>query len=161
MKNVYLAVGLRILLFVSLAVMTFDFLKTGQLFILMDRGYLDSFSVMINNWPGYLMLAVLVLFVLANALHFLRLRKIKNTDIRDFITFEYDATDERSIAHTRKAVSYAFSGILIYSFFMIGSFMFIPNYFLDHIWYPLFAVASIPISGLIIYTISFTVLQRA
>ncbi|MBY0223117.1 hypothetical protein ABZ756_05035 [Mammaliicoccus sciuri] len=160
MKNVFLAVSLRILLFVALAVMVFDFLRVEQLFIQMDRGLLDGFSVDISNWPGYMLLGILFLFIIANLLHFWRLRKQTNTDIRDFFTFEYDATDERAIDHTRKAVSYAFSGLLIYSFFVIGSFMFIPNYFLDHIWFPVFAVASIPISGLLIYAVSFTVLQR-
>ncbi|PIC74879.1 MULTISPECIES: hypothetical protein [Sporosarcina] len=161
MNHVFLSVTLRILLFISLAMMVFDFLRVEQQFTLMNRGYTEGFSVQVTSWPGSLMLIVLFLFVVGNVVYFLRLRKNKNTDIRDFITFEYDSTDERAIANTRKAVSYAFSGLLIYSFFMIGSFMFIPNYFLDHIWYPLFATASIPISGLIIYAISFTALQRA
>ncbi|WP_313235306.1 hypothetical protein [Sporosarcina ureae] len=161
MKNIFISVTLRIVLFIALAIMVFDFLRVEQKFIQMDRGYIEGFTVQVNTWPGSLMIAILILFIIANLIHFLRMRKNKNTDIRDFITFEYDSTDERAVANTRKAISYAFSGILIFSFFMIGSFMFIPNYFLDYIWYPLFAVASIPISGLIIYAISFTVLQRA
>ncbi|MGE7543279.1 hypothetical protein [Sporosarcina newyorkensis] len=66
MKNVFLAVSLRILLFVALAVMVFDFLRVEQLFIQMDRGLLDGFSVDISNWPGYMLLGILFLFIIAN-----------------------------------------------------------------------------------------------
>ena len=55
-----------------------------------------------------------------------------------FLAAEYDVSDERAVQITHKAVSNAFVFILVYSFFIVGSYMFIPNYFVDYIWYPLF-----------------------
>ncbi|KAA0965215.1 hypothetical protein FQ087_02575 [Sporosarcina sp. ANT_H38] len=73
---------------------------------------------------------------------------------------EYDVSDERAVPITHKTVSIAFVFIVVYSFFIIGSYMFIPSYFVEYIWYPLFTTASIPIVGLLTYLISFKALQH-
>ena len=36
----------------------FCFLQVEQKFILMDRGYIEGFTVQVNTWPGALMIAV-------------------------------------------------------------------------------------------------------
>lgn len=157
--NMYVTVFLRIMLFVSLAVMVYDFLRVEQLFIQMERGYIDGFDVYIVTWPGQVMISITILFVIANIIQLVLVMKKKNANRRAFLSFEYDVSDERTVENTRKAVSWAFSILLIYSFPIIGSYMLVPNYFLDYIWYPLFTTASIPIVGLLTYLITYKVLQ--
>ncbi|MGG0670093.1 hypothetical protein [Sporosarcina koreensis] len=154
-----IAVFLRIMLFISLSVMVYDYLKLEQSFIQMERGFIDGFSMYISPWPGNFFLITTLLFLLANIVIMINVWRNKNADKRSFLTFEYDVSDERAVGNTRKAVSHAFSILLIYSLLMIGSYMYIPNYFVDHIWYPLFTTASIPIVGLISYFIVYKVLQ--
>ena len=50
--SMYIMVFLRIMLLVSLALMVFDYLRVEQLFIQMDRGFIDGFEVYITRWPG-------------------------------------------------------------------------------------------------------------
>ncbi len=147
------------MLFISLSVMVYDYLKLEQSFIQMERGFIDGFSMYISPWPGNFFLITTLLFLLANIVIMINVWRNKNADKRSFLTFEYDVSDERAVGNTRKAVSHAFSILLIYSLLMIGSYMYIPNYFVDHIWYPLFTTASIPIVGLISYFIVYKVLQ--
>lgn len=147
------------MLFISLSVMVYDYLKLEQSFIQMERGFIDGFSMYISPWPGNFFLITTILFLLANIVIMINVWRNKNADKRSFLTFEYDVSDERAVGNTRKAVSHAFSILLIYSLLMIGSYMYIPNYFVDHIWYPLFTTASIPIVGLISYLIVYKVLQ--
>ncbi|MDN4607258.1 hypothetical protein [Sporosarcina highlanderae] len=154
-----IAVFLRILLFISLSLMVYDYLKLEQSFIQMERGFIDGFSLYISPWPGYFFVITTILFLFANIVIFIIVWRNKNADKRSFLTFEYDVSDERAVGNTRKAVSHAFSILLVYSLLMIGSYMYIPNYFVDHIWYPLFTTASIPIVGLISYLIVYKVLQ--
>lgn len=154
-----IAVFLRIMLFISLSVMVYDYLKLEQSFIQMERGFIDGFSMYISPWPGNFFLITTLLFLLANIVIMINVWRNKNADKRSYLTFEYDVSDERAVGNTRKAVSHAFSILLIYSLLMIGSYMYIPNYFVDHIWYPLFTTASIPIVGLISYFIVYKVLQ--
>ncbi|MDW0118211.1 hypothetical protein QTL97_14860 [Sporosarcina thermotolerans] len=154
-----IAVFLRIMLFISLSVMVYDYLKLEQSFIQMERGFIDGFSLYISPWPGLFVIITTILFLVANIVLVIIVWRNKNADKRSFLTFEYDVSDERAVGNTRKAVSHAFSILLIYSLLMIGSYMYIPNYFVDHIWYPLFTTASIPIVGLISYLIVYKVLQ--
>lgn len=157
--NMYVTVFLRIALFVSLAVMVFDFLRVEQLFIQMERGFIDGFSVTIVSWPGHVMIGVAILVAIANIIQFVLVRKNKHAHKQAFISFEYDVSDERAVENTRKAVSWAFSILLVYSFLIIGSYIMIPNYFVDYIWYPLFTTTSIPIVGLLAYLVTYKVLQ--
>ncbi|HJF31413.1 MAG TPA: hypothetical protein K8V56_06485 [Sporosarcina psychrophila] len=158
--SMYITVFLRIMLLLSLAVMVFDYLRVEQLFIQMDRGFIDGFEVFINRWPGFIFIIIAILFVIINAVQFILVRRNKHSILNAFLAAEYDVSDERAVQITHKAVSNAFVIILVYSFFIIGSYMFIPNYFVDYIWYPLFTTASIPIVGLLTYLISFKVLQH-
>ena len=153
--NMSLTVLLRSLLYAALACMVYDFVKVEQQFELMNRGYTDGFSVYINNWSGKLFIIITIILVLLNIFQLIIVRKNKNAKIRDYILPEYDVSDERSVEITGKSVRIAFVFILIFSFFILGSYMFIPNYFLDYVWYPIFSTASIPIVGLIVYLISY------
>ena len=155
-----IAVFLRIMLFISLSVMVFDHLKLRQSFILMERGFINEFSLYISPWPGHFVLITTILFLVANIVIMINVWRNKNADRRSFLTFEYDVSDESAVGNTRKAVSHAFSILLVYSLLAIGSYMWIPNYFLDHIWFPLFTTASIPIVGLISYLIVYKLLQH-
>ncbi|WP_339250917.1 hypothetical protein NSQ43_13275 [Sporosarcina sp. FSL W8-0480] len=154
-----IAVFLRIMLLISLSVMVYDYLKIEQSFIQMERGFINEFSLYISPWPGHFVLITTILFLVANIIQIITVWRNKNADRRSFLTFEYDVSDERAVANTRKAVSYAFSILLVYSLLAIGSYMWIPNYFVDHIWFPLFTTASIPIIGLISYLIAYKVLH--
>lgn len=157
--SMYITVFLRIALFVSLAVMVFDFLRVEQLFIQMERGFIDGFSMTIVSWPGHVMITLAILCVIANIIQLVLVTRNKHAKKRALISFEYDVSDERAVENTRKAVSWAFSILLVYSFLILGSYMMIPNYFVDYIWYPLFTTASIPIVGLLTYLVSYKVLQ--
>ncbi|WP_172368909.1 hypothetical protein [Sporosarcina jiandibaonis] len=158
--KIYIMIFLRIMLFISLAIMVFDYLRVEQLFIQMERGYIDEFSVGIIKWPGYVFISVVGLLIAAEIIRFFQVRKNKNSILSAYLTAEYDVSDERAVANTHKAVSLAFVVILTYSFFMIGSYLFIPNYFIDHIWYPMFTTASIPIVGLLTYLITYKALAN-
>lgn len=158
MMNMSLTVILRALLYASLAFMVYDFVRVQQQFELLSRGYIDGFSVYISNWPGQLFIVITIILLLMNVVQLIVVKKNKQAKIKDYILPEYDVSDERSVEVTGKAVRISFVFILVYSFFLLGSYMFIPNYFLDYIWYPMFSTASIPIVGLIIYLISFRVL---
>ncbi|MEK5037957.1 hypothetical protein [Sporosarcina sp. FSL K6-3457] len=157
--SMYMMVFLRIMLLISLAVMVFDFLRVEQLFIQMDRGFIDGFEVYVTRWPGHIMITIAALFIIANLIQFFRVWKNKRSIKSAFWVAEYDISDERTVQNTHKAVSAAFTILLLYSFLIIGSYMFIPNYFVDYIWYPLFTTASIPIVGLLTYLITYKVLQ--
>ncbi|WP_391115763.1 hypothetical protein [Psychrobacillus sp. L3] len=82
-------------------------------------------------------------------------KKKKHAQIKDYIIPEYDVQDERAVVITGKAVRYAFVFILLYIFLMLGSYKFIPDYFLDYPWHHIFTTASIPVFGLIIYLLTF------
>ena len=157
--GVYVAVFLRIMLFISTSALVYDFLVLEQNFIKMERGFITEFSVYISPWPGNFFIISSVIFLIANIIQYIVVRRNKNSDIKAFLSFEYNVSDERAVAITRKAVSIAFALLLVYSLLMIGSYMHIPNYFVDHIWYPLFTTASIPIFGLLTYLISYKILE--
>ncbi|MBB4824203.1 hypothetical protein HNO89_001425 [Sporosarcina luteola] len=157
--RMYVAVFLRIMLFISTSLLVYDFLVIEQNFIKMERGFTSGFEVYISPWPGYIFVGSALFFLIANLLQYLSVRRDKKSDIKAFMSFEYDVSDERAVANTRKAVSIAFALLLVYSLLMIGSYMSIPNYFVDHIWFPLFTTASIPIFGLLVYLIAYKVLQ--
>jgi len=158
MMNMSLTVILRALLYASLAFMVYDFVRVQQQFELMNRGYIDGFSVYINKLPGQLFIVFTIILLLMNVVQLIVVKKNKQAKIKDYILPEYDVSDERSVEVTGKAVRISFVFILVYSFFILGSYMFIPNYFLDYVWYPMFSTASIPIVGLIIYLVSFRVI---
>lgn len=154
-----IAVLLRIALFVALGGMVFDYLRTKQLFILMEKGYINEFSTAIVTWPGTLFIIIFSLLVVVHIVQFISVIKNKQSILNAYFLPEYDVSDERSVENTQKSVSLAFAIILAYSFMILGSYMFIPNYFLDHIWYPLFTTASIPIIGLLVYLVTYKVLE--
>ena len=143
------------MLFVSLAFLVFDYLRVEQLFIQMERGFINEISVSNFKWPVYVFISVVVLLIAAEIFQFFQVRKNKNSILSAYLTPEFDVSDERAVENTHKAVSLAFVVILSYSFFMIGSYLFIPNYFIDHIWFPMFTTASIPIVGLLTYLITY------
>lgn len=158
--KIYITIILRIMLFVSLALMVFDYLRVEQLFIQMERGIIDEIYLGVNTWPVYVFVSVVVLLIANEIIQFFQVRKNKNSILSAYLTAEYDVSDERAVANTHKAVSLAFVVILTYSFFMIGSYLFIPNYFIDHIWFPMFTTASIPIVGLLAYLITYKGLAK-
>ncbi|WP_255639758.1 hypothetical protein [Aquibacillus saliphilus] len=156
--KLYFTVILRSLLYVSLAVMVYEFVRVEQYFELLGRGYIDGFSVNIGNQAGQIFVVITIILVILNVLQLLVMKKNKQAKVEDYILPEYDASDERSVEITGKSVRFAFVFVLLYSFLILGSYMFVPNYFLDYVWYPMFTTASIPVVGLIVYLISFKVL---
>lgn len=158
--KMYFTVFLRILLFIATAGMVYDYLRTEQLFIQMERGFINGFSVDIITWPGIVFAISVIVLVLVILIQFFQTFKNKNAILKAYYTPEFDVADERTVENSQKAVSLAFSIILVYSFLVLGSYMLVPNYFIDHIWYPMFATASIPIVGLLVYLISYQVLVR-
>ncbi|GKV54543.1 hypothetical protein NCCP2222_04900 [Sporosarcina sp. NCCP-2222] len=157
--GMYVAVFLRIMLFISTSLMVYDFLVIQQNFIKMERGFITEFSVYISPWPGYFFIGSALFFLIANIIQYIFVRRDKKSDIKAFMSFEYNVSDERAVVNTRKAVSIAFALLLVYSLLMIGSYLYIPNYFVDHIWFPLFTTASIPVFGLLVYLISYKILE--
>lgn len=156
--RLYLTIIMRSLLYVSLGIMVYNSVRVEQQFELLGRGYIDGFSVNIDNMVGHIFIGITIILVIMNVIHLLFMGKNKQAKMEDYILPEYDASDERSVEITGKAVRFAFAFILLYSFLILGSYMFIPNYFLDFVWYPMFTTASIPVVGLIFYLISFKVL---
>lgn len=156
----YITVVLRILLFITLGWMVYDYLRVEQLFIQMDRGFIDKFSVETSNMPGIFFIITVALLILIISIQFLRTLKNKNAILEAYYTPESDVSDERTVENSQKAMSFAFSIILVYSFLILGSYMFLPNYFIDHIWYPMFTTASIPIIGLLTYLTTYQVFAR-
>ncbi|QUW22650.1 hypothetical protein JSQ81_03440 [Sporosarcina sp. Marseille-Q4063] len=158
--RIYITIFLRIMLFVSLAVLVFDYLRVEQLLIQMERGFINEIYLGVNTWTVFVFIGVVFLLIVNEIFQFFQVRKNKNSILSAYLTAEYDVSDERAVENTHKAVSLAFVVILSYSFFMIGSYLFIPNYFIDHIWFPLFTTASIPIVGLLTYLITYKSLAK-
>ena len=158
--KMYITVFLRIFLFIAAAGMVYDYLRVEQLFIQMERGFIDEFSVYVVSWPGTLFLITVILLLLAILVQLFLVIKSKNSIMKAYYTTEFDVSDERAVENSHKAVSLAFSIILVYSFLVLGSYMFLPNYFVDYVWYPMFTTASIPIVGLLIYLITYENLAR-
>ena len=157
--KLYLIVALRSLFYISLAIMVYEVVRIEQQFELLGRGYIDGFSVNINNnLVGNVFIIVTIVLAILNVIQILKSKKNKHAKIEDFLLPEYDDCDERAVEITSKAVRFAFVFILAYSFIILGSYMFVPNYFLDYVWYPMFTTASIPLIGLIVYLVSFKVL---
>ncbi|MCA1011580.1 hypothetical protein [Halobacillus halophilus] len=156
--RLYITVILRTLLYISLAIMVYDFVRIEQQFELLGRGYIDSFSVNVGNQVGQVFIVITIILVIMNVFQLFVMKRNKRAKVEDYILPEYDASDERSVEITGKAVRFAFVFILLYSFLILGSYMFVPNYFLDFVWYPMFTTASIPIIGLIVYLISFKII---
>lgn len=153
--RIYITIFLRIMLFVSLAFLVYDYLKVEQLLIQMERGIIHEIYLGVNTWPVYVFIGVVLLIIANEIIQFFHVRKNKNSILSAYLTPEFDVSDERAVENTHKAVSLAFVVILTYSFFMLGSYLFIPNYFIDHIWFPMFTTASIPIVGLLTYLITY------
>ncbi len=157
--KLYFTVILRILLYISLAIMVYDVVRLEQQFELLGRGYIDEFAVNIGgNQVGHVFIVITIILVIMNVIQLVVKKKDKQAKVEDYILPEYDASDERSVEITGKAVRFAFVFILVYSFIILGSYMFVPTYFLDYVWYPMFTTASIPVVGLIVYLISFKIL---
>ncbi|MFC4025536.1 hypothetical protein ACFOUV_17285 [Oceanobacillus longus] len=156
--KLYFTVILRSLLYVSLAIMVYDFVKVEQQFELLRRGYINEFSVSIGNQAGLVFVVITIILAIMNVIQLLVMKKNKQAKVEDYMLPEYDSSDERSVEITGKAVRFAFVFVLLYSFLVLGSYMFIPTYFLDYVWYPMFTTASIPVVGLIAYLISFKVI---
>lgn len=153
--RMYLTVLLRCLLYVSLALMVYDFVRIEQYFEMLGRGYIDGFSIYVSTWRGTFLLVVGIVLAIVNIIDWIIVKKKKHAQIKEYIISEFDVSDERTVEVTGKAVRYAFVFILFYTFLLLGSYMFIPNYFLDYPWYPVYTTASIPILGLIIYLATF------
>jgi hypothetical protein len=75
--RIYITIFLRIMLFVSLAVLVFDYLRVEQLFIQMERGFIDEVSVGVIKWPGYVFISVVVLLMVLKSFDFFKFGKIK------------------------------------------------------------------------------------
>ncbi|MTD31871.1 hypothetical protein [Planomicrobium sp. YIM 101495] len=157
--KMYVTVLLRCLVYVALAFMVYDYLKVDQQFTLFERGYIDNFEVTISNGPGLIFIALTAVLVLLNLIQLFRARKNKQIKTEDILLPEYDHRDERAVEITGRAVRFAFAFILLYSFLVLGSYMMVPNYFLDYIWYPMLVTASIPVAGLLVYLLTFKVLE--
>lgn len=156
--RMYVTVMIRVLLYVSLAFMVYDFVKLEQQFALMERGYTDGFSTYVTTVPGKIFVLMALLLLVVNIVDIILVKKNRHANWKAYIIPEYDVRDERSVEITGKAVRMAFAFILVYAFFVIGSYLFVPNYFLDYVWYPMMTTASIPIVGLLTYVITFKVL---
>lgn len=157
--KLYFTIILRILLYVSLAVMVYDIVRVEQKFELLGRGYIEEFSLNIGNHQvGVVFIVTTIILAIMNVIQLFVMQKKKQSQVEDYILPEYDSTDERSVEITGKAVRIAFVFILVYSLFVLGSYIYVPNYFLDYVWFPMFTTASIPVVGLIVYLISFKVL---
>jgi hypothetical protein len=156
--KLYLIVLLRSLLFMSLAIMVYEVVWVEQRFELLGRGYIEGFSTQINNQMGQLFMIITVILVIINVIQIVAMKKNNQAKAEDYILPEYDASDERSLEITGRAVRFAFGSVLLFSFLILGSYMFVPNYFLDFVWYPMFTTAFIPVVGLIVYLISFKML---
>lgn len=152
---------LRIMLYVSLATMVIFYVTVEQNVLLMVRGYEEGFEVTFGpKIYGVIFLMIGFTLIIANLIQFWKIRKTKHLRLEDYLLPEYDVSDERARDITGRAVKYAFGAILLYSFFALGSYMVIPEYFLDYMWYPMAITASIPIIGLIVYYASYQVLVR-
>ena len=159
--KVTLMTVLRILLYVSLATMVIFYVTVEQNVLLMVRGYEEGFEVTFGpKIYGNVFLIIGFTLIIANLIQFWKIRKTKHVRLEDYILPEYDVSDERARDITGRAVKYAFGAILLYSFFALGSYMVIPEYFLDYMWYPMAITASIPIIGLLVYYVSYQVLVR-
>lgn len=158
--KMYITVFSRIFLFIATAWMVYDYLRVEQLFIQMEKGFIEEFSVDIVTWPGIVFIISIILLILAISVQFLLVIKNKNSVLKAYYTPEFDVADERAVENSQKAVSLAFSIILVYSFLVLGSYMFLPNYFVDYVWYPMFTTASIPIVGLLVYLITYKALAQ-
>lgn len=152
---------LRVMLYVSLATMVIFYVTVEQNVLLMVRGYEEGFEVTFGpRIFGEIFLLIGFILVVANLIQFWKIRKTKHVRLEDYILPEYDVSDERARDITGRAVKYAFGAILLYSFFALGSYMVIPEYFLDYMWYPMAITASIPIVGLLVYYVSYQILVR-
>lgn len=158
--KMYITVFLRISLFIATAVMVYDYLRVEQLFIQMERGFIKEFSIEIVTWPGIVFIIATILLIFAILIQFFLVIKNKNSVLKAYYTPEFDVSDERAVENSQKAVSLAFSTILAYSFLVLSSYMFLPNYFVDYVWFPMFTTASIPIVGLLVYLITYKGLAR-
>ncbi|WP_040285931.1 hypothetical protein [Sporosarcina koreensis] len=157
--NMMITVVLRVLLYLSLAFMVFDFVRVEQQFDLMARGYTNGFTTTIIDWPGWVFIAVTGLLVVLNIVQVVMTARNRHAHTKEYILPEYDVRDERAVANTGKAVRIAFVTVLVVSFFVIGSYMIIPTYYLDYVWYPMFSTAAIPVAGLLSYLVSYQVLH--
>ncbi|MGD6801906.1 hypothetical protein ACQCVK_19925 [Rossellomorea vietnamensis] len=156
--KLYMIVLLRSLLFVSLAIMVYDVVWIQQQFELMGRGYIEGFSANVSTLMGQVFIVITIILVILNVIQMFAMKKKRQAKVEDYILPEYDASDERSVEITGRAVRIAFGFILLSSFLLLGSYMLVPTYFLDFVWYPMFTTAAIPIIGLAAYLISFKVL---
>lgn len=152
---------LRILVFVLMAFMASNIVTNRQALILAERGYEEWFTITIGpQIYGTVFLLLAFTLIGLNVLDIWKIRKKKSVRIEDYLLPEYGASDERARDITGRSVKFAFVAILFYSFMALYSYIHIPEYFLDYMWYPMAITASIPIIGLIVYYASYQVLVR-
>lgn len=158
MRKTTTGIVIRILYFVVIALLVYNYFKTVEYNLLIDTGQIsiEEYNKLINGIKIYLYTLPIILvidgiFNLDNK----KKRLDRKISLREYIMFEFNYSDERESVITGKSAKVALATIIFYTAFILFSFMFLIETFNTMPWILIFTIASIPVVGLIAYLISY------
>lgn len=162
MRTLLITIILRILLIISFAVHMFPSVKSSQLSkMLMNNQISYEFYVENNIHSIYYSIPFFIL-VLLNAWFIYSNSKKRNKGrilMKEIVIPEVNLDDdERESEITGRSAKAAFSVVIVCSFLLLSIFPLATTFFGELIAYSVFAVAALPIVGLLTYLITYKVL---
>ncbi|MFJ7972323.1 hypothetical protein [Psychrobacillus sp. NPDC096389] len=162
MRTLLITIILRILLIISFAVHMFPSVKSSQLSkMLMNNQISYEFYVENNTHSIYYSIPFFIL-VLLNAWFIYSNSKKRNKGrilMKEIVIPEVNLDDdERESEITGRSAKAAFSVVIVCSFLLLSIFPMATTFFGELIAYSVFAVAALPIVGLLTYLITYKVL---
>lgn len=162
MRTLLITIILRILLIISFAVHMFPSVKSSQLSkMLMNNQISYEFYVENNIHSIYYSIPFFIL-VLLNAWFIYSNSKKRNKGrilMKEIVIPEVNLDDdERESEITGRSAKAAFSVVIVCSFLLLSIFPMATTFFGELIAYSVFAVAALPIVGLLTYLITYKVL---
>ncbi|TQR17949.1 hypothetical protein [Psychrobacillus soli] len=162
MRTLLITIILRILLIISFAVHVFPSMKSSQLSkMLMNKQISYDFYVENGIYSNYYSIPFFILVLLNVWFTYFNSKKRNNGRIlmKEIVIPEVNLDDdERESEITGKSAKVAFSVIIVFSFLLLSLFPMATTFFDELIAYSVFAVAALPIIGLLTYLITYKVL---
>ena len=143
MKQLTIAVLLRILLLITFSTHLFNIVDSEQNSLVGPRLY-----SMISLW-------IISLLIFIQQYKYTKSRQDGRINLKELILPEFNSNDEREVELTGLASKVAFSTITAFSFILITLFSIILIADFQTTFFAYFAIISVPISGLIAYYFSY------
>lgn len=162
MRNLTITIILRILLIISFALLAFMQVKHSQLSDMLLNKEITYEFYLENDINTGLYGLIFVVLAMINSSYTQYLSKKRNNGrilMKEIVIPEVNLVDdERESEITGKSAKAAFSVIIVATFVMLAAFAVFIQHLDNALSYAVFAIAALPIIGLLTYLISYKVL---